>query len=145
MTTPKNIYLSDDDCDDVYFIKHALTKLSSDCNVTVLEDGEKLLNQLQNCLQLPDLIFLDINMPVITGFEALKAIKANERFSNIPVVIFSTSKNEIHKKKSYELGAAYYLVKPRKFDEYKEYIKKMLTIDWKKTVRNDLENQDLVS
>lgn len=87
---PKNIYLADDDSDDIEIFRIAINEIDPKTQITVLNNGEELLNQLGNSTELPDVIFLDINMPKINGLDALRIIKSTEVFNTIPVVMCST-------------------------------------------------------
>ena len=74
-----------------------------------------------------DIILLDLNMPKKDGREALKELKENPRFKKIPVVVFTTTKNENEIKRCYELGANTYVVKPPSFDDLVSVIKQIRT------------------
>lgn len=86
----------------------------------VADDGEQALQFLENSAvdELPDLIILDLNLPGLNGLEVLSAIKADERFKSIPVIIFSASDNNADIYKSYRNKANCYITKPMDFDEY---------------------------
>jgi len=107
-----HILLAEDDKDDRDFFKKALKKVNIDTRLTTVEDGQKLLDFLnKNTDKLPDLLFLDINMPRKNGHECLSEIKRNKKLSQIPVIIYSTSLHDdvadvLHKK-----GAHFYLKK----------------------------------
>ncbi len=75
----------------------------------------------------PDCIFLDLNMPLMHGFEFLKLIKTSEEFNGIPVIIYSTSSRDADKIKALELGAFNFLSKPTSFSEVKNKISNLLT------------------
>ena len=84
-----NIFYTDDDKDDVIFFKDAVGVASKEINVVTTFDGGSLLNLLNNPPPEPALIFLDWNMPGQTGAEVLKEIRANDKTSQVPVIIFS--------------------------------------------------------
>ena len=87
-----HILLADDDIDDCNFFSKALQALPISSNLTTVRDGERLMKYLdENSEQLPDVLFLDINMPRKSGFECLSEIKENIKLKDIPVVMFSTS------------------------------------------------------
>ena len=87
-----HILLADDDIDDCNFFDKALQALPISSNLTTVRDGERLMIYLdENSEQLPDVLFLDINMPRKSGFECLSEIKENIKLKDIPVVMFSTS------------------------------------------------------
>jgi CheY-like chemotaxis protein len=87
-----NILLAEDDQDDRDFFDKALKEIPIPTHLTTVYDGEQLMNYLsKNSEHLPDVIFLDLNMPRKNGFECLCEIKENEKLKDIPVVMFSTS------------------------------------------------------
>ena len=107
-----NILLADDDKDDIFFFARALKTASVPTKIVSVEDGEILLNYLlKNVAHLPDILFLDINMPRKNGLEALKEIKANIKLKAFPVIIYSTSLDEGVADVFYDHGAHYYVQK----------------------------------
>ena len=87
-----NILLADDDTDDCIFFKEALDELPLSTHLTVVHDGEQLMQLLKNeTNEFPDVLFLDLNMPRKNGFECLCEIKENEKLKDLLVVMFSTS------------------------------------------------------
>lgn len=136
MVISKNIYLADDDWDDVEFFKDALNEITFDFHLTISSNGQDLLDKLHNSCLLPDIIFIDLNMPIMDGFEALSLIKTNEVLNSIPTVIYSTSSNMNHITKAYELGASSYFKKPSDFKSLKNELEKVLLIDWKNFIQS---------
>ena len=99
---PLNIQLADDDIDDRSFFEKALKEVSISNHLTTVNDGEHLMKYLaDNLEQLPNILFLDLNMPRKNGFECLVEIRENEKLKDLSVVIFSTSYPQ---DKSYELA-----------------------------------------
>jgi CheY-like chemotaxis protein len=126
----KNIFLADDDADDVMFFEDALNGLSLATELTVTVDGAALMNKLDEVVPPPpDAIFLDLNMPRKSGFECLTEIRKDPKLKNIPVVIFSTSDHPNSIETTYSLGANYYICKPRSFELLKEAVKTILFLD----------------
>lgn len=118
------ILIAEDDADDRYLIGTAFTEKGYSEKIDFVENGVELLNYLENVLvtnpdekNLPCVILLDLNMPKKDGREALKELKQHPTFKKIPVIVFTTTKNEIEIKRCYELGANSYVVKPLTFDE----------------------------
>jgi CheY-like chemotaxis protein len=106
------ILLADDDKDDRFFFKLALKGLSFPTTLTTVNDGEQLMDYLnKNQDNLPDVIFLDLNMPIKDGSEALNEIEENPVFKSIPVVIYSTSYDDEVAGSLYEKGANFYIRK----------------------------------
>lgn len=120
-----NVLLADDDIDDCMLFQDALAELSIDTAFSTVNDGEQLMRRLAD-KGLPDLIFLDLNMPRKNGFECLTELMANEDTRNVPVVIFSTSFNPDVVKLLHSNGAHYYIRKPEAFESLKRVIEKVL-------------------
>ena len=122
-----NLLLADDDIDDCLFFQDALEELSIENNLTTVDDGVKLMNYLlEEATILPDILFLDLNMPRKSGYECLLELKKNESLKDIPVVIFSTSQNTDVVEDLYTNGAHYYIRKPGDFNILKKVIKDAL-------------------
>lgn len=131
---PFNILLADDDIDDRFFFSKALKEIPLLTNLTVVHDGEELMNYLEkNTENLPDILFLDLSMPRKTGFECLYEIKDNEKLKDMPVVMFSTSfpSDNTYEQGMIEtlkkIGAQDYIRKPGDFKLLKELIHNIIT------------------
>src|ERR1035437_9290308 len=86
------ILLTDDDKDDCFFFKIAVDELPLATHLTAVHDGEQLMQLLtMETTELPDVLFLDINMPRKNGKECLAEIKLNDKLKHFPVIMFSTS------------------------------------------------------
>ncbi len=123
-----NILLADDDHDDRNFFDAALKKLPVSTNLKSVPDGEQLMELLKNEAELPDILFLDINMPRKGGLECLVEIKTNTTLKDIPVIIFSTSKSEDTIGAVFKTGAAVYIHKPGDFRQLIQVIHHALQI-----------------
>lgn len=128
------ILLADDDIDDCFFFEKALREISLSTKLTILNDGERLMDYLSNnTTMLPDVLFLDLNMPRKSGFECLTEIMENEMMKDLYVVMFSTSYTlDRNYEQSmidvlYKIGAQDYIRKPADFSKLKELILKSLT------------------
>lgn len=123
------ILLADDDRDDRFLFKEALSELPIDTNLETVHDGEQLMNYLnEHADNLPDVLFLDLNMPRKNGFECLSEIKFTDKIKELPVIMFSTSfPRDAHYEQDmikmlYKIGATDYIRKPANFGELKEVI-----------------------
>ncbi|MGQ2984993.1 response regulator [Flavobacterium sp.] len=134
----RNIYLAEDDMDDVYFFKFALNKLKLKCNLIVANDGLELVSKLKNGQPEPDIIFVDINMPVMNGLETLDNIKKDPKFNTVPVIVYSTSQDPTDIKKAFKYGASSYLVKPFDLEGLEKLIAKVLSYDWEQHIPKQL-------
>jgi len=124
-----NIVLADDDMDDCIFFKEALETIKILTNLTTVQDGEQLMQLLTSeNYKLPQVLFLDINMPRKNGFECLAEIKQNEKLKDIPIVIFSTSLDVVVVDFLYNAGARYFIRKPAEFSQFKKIIQQTLTL-----------------
>ncbi|MBE8728193.1 response regulator [Flavobacterium hungaricum] len=117
----KNILQIDDDMDDCEFFMDAVHEISS-AVYTGIQNPLEALEKLISKELIPDVIFLDLNMPLMSGFEFLVEIKKQEFVKNIPVIIFSTSQFEEIKTKAQNYGASGYISKPNNFDELKKIL-----------------------
>ena len=135
------ILMADDDPDDCLLVKDALGQHRATIALRFATDGEDLLNYLhrhgkyrsEKTVQQPDLIFLDLNMPVKDGREALKEIKTNRTLKTIPVVVLSTSKVSKDVLECYGLGANSFITKPPSFASLCEVLNRVITY-WFNTV-----------
>ncbi len=131
MKPERYILLVDDDPDEHLLFQDALKELPDSPRLMYARDGQQLMQLLNDDkTRLPAIIFLDLNMPRMTGFECLQEIRKSSRLNQIPVVIFSTTSQTQAIDKVYEQGANYYIRKPNTFAMLKEVIERMLEIDW---------------
>jgi CheY-like chemotaxis protein len=124
-----NILLADDDKADCILFKDALDELPVSAHLTIVNNGEQLLGELTSKgNKLPDVLFLDLNMPRKNGFASLGEIKRNNRLQELPVIIFSTSSELESVKKVFRDAAHYYICKPVGFTQLKKVIYEALTL-----------------
>lgn len=124
-----NILLADDDEDDCMFFKDVLDELSIEVILNVVVNGVALMHYLENnLLNLPNVLFLDLNIPRKSGIECLLEIKQHEKLKHLPVIIYSTSANPEIIDLLYTKGAQYYICKPAGFSDLKSVINKALQL-----------------
>jgi len=123
-----NLLLADDDEDDCAFFKEALDELSLPVSLVTVNDGVQLMDFLADNFSsnLPDILFLDLNMPRKNGSECLTEIKEKAELSTLPVIIFSTSLDNDIVDLMYQKGATYYIRKPGEFSKLKKVIENAL-------------------
>lgn len=113
MTYVKSCILIDDDPDDQLVFSLAITELNKSVFCVAFGNALEALTKLEDDAAFsPDLIFLDLNLPGINGFECLTRIKRNPKLSHIPVVIYTTSSRQEDILKTKNLGAAAFITKP---------------------------------
>lgn len=120
----KHIVVADDDKDDLDFFTDALKDTCPDITVTVAEDGGELLYKL-NKISLPDVIVLDLNMPCISGKDCLKALRKDDKYEKVPIVIYSTSSNTKDIEECLHYGANHYVTKPSSMLAISTLVKKI--------------------
>jgi DNA-binding response OmpR family regulator len=116
------IIYAENDFDDYFLLKSAFEYLRNDVDLVHVDDGWELLEHLQKIALsslYPSLIILDINMHGVDGKETLKLLKATKRYNHIPVIMFTSSRNDLHRAFYKEQGVEM-ISKPSAFDELVE-------------------------
>lgn len=112
------VLIVDDDKDDRDFFCEALHEIDQTIHCLCAKNGHEALELLNRPkIQLPDYIFLDLNMPRLGGIQCLTALKKNKKLSKIPVVIFSTTRQYDEAEETRQLGAVLFLTKPSSYSE----------------------------
>jgi CheY-like chemotaxis protein len=122
----KSIFLAEDDDDDVVIFNEILSDITKDIKVIVAINGIELMNLLQEATVLPELIFLDLNMPLKNGFQCLEEIKNNDDWKDIRMIVCSTSAQPQQVEKAYKQGADLYLQKLPSYTDFKQAIENCL-------------------
>lgn len=132
MTREKlKIILTDDDEDDRDLFELAIKRTKIPSELKMFKNGNELISHFRSPeFKLPDILFLDLNMPNKNGLECLKLIKLDPGLKNITVVIYSTSSSEKDIEETFLEGANIYINKPTDFETLKNILKKVLTLDW---------------
>jgi CheY-like chemotaxis protein len=134
MTYYKKLLLIDDDADDHEFFLEAIQEIDSSIICTTFLDSEKaLLMLMENQNELPDLIILDTNMPKLSGRQLLFAFKQHPKLKEVPVVMYSSFFSDRDNSELKHLGAAHYLSKPSKFEDFTLALKEILCQKWEPT------------
>ena len=127
--TKLHLLLADDDIDDCNFFKDAVDELSAPLNLTIVNNGVELMEYLLiNLANPPHIIFLDLNMPKKSGLECMVEIKSSDSLSHIPIIIYSTSLDQMVVNSLYQMGAHHYIQKPAEFVSIKSVIEKVITL-----------------
>ncbi len=126
-----HIILADDDEDDREFFSDAFKDLKMQTKVNLFNDGLQLMQYLSMPdAILPNILFLDLNMPFKSGIECLHEIKSNDNLKNIAIAIYSTSASDEDVEATFVSGANIYIKKPSNFDALKKILKEVITINW---------------
>jgi CheY-like chemotaxis protein len=130
-----NILLADDDEADCRLFKEALEELSVTAKLTTVYDGEQLMEYLKSKEnKLPDVLFLDLNMPRKSGYVSLGLIKRDSELLHLPVIIFSTVSEESKVTQVFRDAAHYYIRKPSEFAQLKKLIYEALSLISQKNI-----------
>ena len=133
---PKRILIIDDDRDDSDLFTEALSAVKGPTICYRAGDGEEAMEKLEeNEIEKPDMIFLDINMPVMDGWECLSKLKSADRFKDIPVIMHTTSALKIDRDNARRLGALCFITKQPDF----QILKRILEIVVNKMTKQEFE------
>lgn len=121
----KLILLADDDPDDAEIFGEALADVDPTVKFYHVTDGMAVFECLERIKQIPNVIFLDINMPEMSGWQCLTRLKSNLLTRNIPIVIYSTSSHPRDRQTALDLGATAFITKP---SDYKSLQKMLFTV-----------------
>ncbi|AEV98185.1 hypothetical protein A4D02_33890 [Niastella koreensis] len=131
MSYPNRIFLIDDDEDDGYIFNVALSSLPHNFELTYYQDSEKALAALSDAaFNPPDMLFIDWNMPKLSGDHCLQSIRRIPGYATIPIIICSTSQHVELQKEARRLGASHFLAKPSTIRDLAEKLKDIFVISW---------------
>jgi CheY-like chemotaxis protein len=124
----KHILLADDDQDHTFLFETIVKKQYPDKALSIVSDGNDLFEYLNRAL--PELIFLDLNMPCKNGIECLNELKSNPDYRLIPVIIYSSSAYLNDIQDSYIHKADFYMVKPFSVKHLELALENIFSMDW---------------
>lgn len=131
MLNPRTFYLIDDDSDDLEFFCEAVDTIDKSIICIKTTNSEMALSSFVHLdVPVPDLIFLDLNMPVVDGRTFLKEIKLVKPYSSVPIIIYSTSSNPRDKEETLGLGAADFIIKPNSMRQLVKDLSGVLRTYW---------------
>lgn len=126
---PVYVILAEDDDDDFFVFSTAIDEVTSNCTVKRVPDGEILMKELK--AQCPDILFLNIFMPCKDGRLCIMEIRADRQYDSLPVIMYSSNNFRSEIDFFLKNGATLYIVKPGSFDELKNILKKILSLNLK--------------
>ncbi|TCN53093.1 response regulator [Flavobacterium circumlabens] len=143
---PVKIILAEDDKDDQELFMEALNATKVPSEVITVENGKELVDTLKGGGEpKPDMIFIDINMPIKGGKEALAEIKSDEELKEIPAVMLSTSNHPKDIEDTFNNGANLFIQKLNSFTGFILILKKVFMLHWSKALINPIKNIFFVS
>lgn len=138
MKDKTKLLIVDDDADDRQLFIEAVKDFDEDIECMSAKDGKHALDLLNDPdISLPDFIFLDLRMPRFNGKRCLLEIKKNERLKEIPVIIYTTSRELEDSKELAEMGAVHFISKPVNPEEVYYVISFALEEQWKSSQNNN--------
>lgn len=137
--TKDHIYalLADDDGDDRLFFEEAIMELQLQVDLRMVKDGMELMNYLHGSgNHLPQILFLDLNMPFKNGFQCLEEIRGVKTFDEMIIVLYSTTARPSDIEAGFLKGANLFIHKPNSYSLLKQTLYKVLTMDLKELQRS---------
>lgn len=111
------IFIAEDDEDDQFLLRSAFNSVGRTCELEFFNNGEQLLNRLGQTNHRPTLVLLDLNMPVMDGFQALSEIRQQDAYRTLPVIVLTTSNQRDDITRAYSLGANSFITKPNQYND----------------------------
>jgi CheY-like chemotaxis protein len=123
----RNLMVIDDDEDDREIVSSILTEAYPAISLTAATNGQEALQQLRKSALLPDIIFLDVNMPVMNGRQFMQVVKTDEKLQAIPIIVLSTSSDTKTISDLKELGVSRFITKPDKYTGWEKLLQNFFT------------------
>jgi len=124
----RNVIFADDDEDDRSVFQYVINEIDPDIRIEFVSNGIQLVDLLQHFM--PDMIFLDLEMPYKNGLECLVEIREHPRLNTLPVIVFSSTTRPANIQTAYEMGAHLFLIKASTVQEYKQALQTILELNW---------------
>ena len=128
----KNVLIGEDDDDDFMIFSSVITELPFNILLTRAANGDLLVKLIDQAN--PDILFLDILLPLKDGRKCIQEIRANKKYDSLPVIMYTSLTDLASVEFFYRNGANLYVVKPSSFHDLKEALEKVFAIDWKKVM-----------
>ena len=134
-----NVLLIDDDDDDIHLFSEALRAVSPESELHFFNNCYEALRQVENqSIPIPDVIFVDLVMPALNGFDCINLLKMNLMLMEVPIMVLSSSITTLNLDKLYKMGVAFFITKPPSFDQLKAAINNMVNLP----TRNDVQTKE---
>jgi CheY-like chemotaxis protein len=122
--------IAEDDDDDYGLFSDAVDEISISIVLSRAENGEILIKKLNALERLPDILFLDLEMPTVDGRECLRLIRSSKRYDSLPIIMFSSMTDPKSIEYCFREGSNLFLKKPNSFQELISCLEKIFSIDW---------------
>lgn len=121
-----HILIANDDKDDFYILQEAAQKTCENLRISYAANWLEVLRFILKTL--PDVLFLDLNMPVKNGLECLQLLREDKKYDRLPIIIYSTSTRRNDIDSAYKNGANHFIVKPNTIEDVADMIKKICSL-----------------
>jgi len=118
MPDSKRIVLAEDSGPDVILVKETLRTAGIEAELRVFVNGEECVRHLTTSEALPDAIIIDLNLPLVDGFELLRLLRGERRYDGVPVAVLTSSRATEDRRRCSELGANAFITKPPRLDDF---------------------------
>lgn len=122
----QHILVIDDDAEDIDIFSEAIYSFNENITITAFTDAFLALEDLKKTEKLPDIIFLDLQMPRLTGKDFLQEIKENSTLQHIPIVVLSGQSDDLIKDTYQKIGARNFICKPNSYKELTDRLYEIL-------------------
>ena len=122
------VVLAEDNLEHCFFFKKALREAAPSIQFTEVHDGGKLMELLKNYI--PDLLFLDLDIPCRNGVQCIKELREDRAYNNLPIIVFTISSRQHTIQTTYGFGANLYFVKPDEYGLLVSSLHKILSMNW---------------
>jgi len=123
-----NIVFAEDDEDDQFYFREVFREMDKNIHLVFVSNGHQLMHLLQNFI--PDLVFLDLEMPYKNGLQCLVELRDNPLLNKLPVIVLSSTMKPSNIQTAYEMGANLFVHKSSRYSEYSECLNTIITMDW---------------
>lgn len=137
----QHVLMAEDDDEDFDLLTDAINELSIEVSLTRAENGDVLMKMLHR--EIPDMLFLDILMPCRDGKDCLREIRADKKFDNLPIIVYTSLKDIETEEFCYRKGTHLLVYKPHSFSELTGVVQRIFSLNWRK-VRNFPKRSDFV-
>jgi CheY-like chemotaxis protein len=125
-----SVIMADDDADDRMIFQEVVQEIAPSVKLNIVSDGQVLMSLLGNYI--PDLLFMDLDMPYKNGLQCIKEIRENPALTDLPIVVLSSTNRPHNIVTAYEVGAHLVIQKTGSYQEMKDAFSSVLSLDWRK-------------
>jgi CheY-like chemotaxis protein len=126
----QHVLMAEDDDEDFDLLSDAINEMFIEVSLTRAGNGDVLMKMLHR--EIPDMLFLDILMPCRDGKDCLREIRADKKFDNLPIIVYTSLKDMETEEFCYRKGTNLFVYKPHSFSELTRVVQRIFSLNWKK-------------